>query len=71
MKWIKEKNSISFLIKNWIVLIWKNFILVKIGPMGMEKIFKFRQSIFAISLLSPLEKRHGHSFKQTWVPFPQ
>ena len=34
-----------------------------------RRIFKFRQCIFAISLLSPLEKRCGHSFEQTWSPY--
>ena len=31
--------------------------LVEIDPMVLDKIFKFRQSIFAISLLSPLGKK--------------
>ena len=34
-------------------------------------IFKFCQWIFAISLLSPLGKGHGPSFKKTWIPFTQ
>ena len=30
--------------------------LVEIGPVVLEKIFKFRQYIFTLLLLSPLEK---------------
>ena len=33
-------------------------------PAVMEKIFKFRQCIFAIWKLSPLEKGWGPSFEQ-------
>ena len=39
--------------------------LVEIGPAVLEKIFKFRQCIFAISKLSPLGKGLGPSFQQT------
>ena len=35
------------------------------------KIFEFPQCIFAISLLSPLMKRHGPLFEQTWISFTQ
>ena len=52
------------------VLICKFFIssLVKIGPMGLEqKIFKFRQYIFAILLSAPLGKGWG----PTSIPFNQ
>ena len=39
--------------------------LVDIGPVVLEKkIFKFRQRLFAIMYISPLEKWHGPSFKQ-------
>ena len=34
-----------------------------------KKIHKFRQCIFAISILSPLGKRRGPSFEQNWIPF--
>ena len=41
--------------------------LVDISPVILEKkIFKFRQRLFAISYISPLEKWHGPSFKQIW-----
>ena len=44
--------------------------LVEIGPVVLEKkILKFCQCIFAISKLSPLGKRWGPSFEQTWLPF--
>ena len=37
-----------------------------------EKIFKYHQCIFIISLLSPLENGHGPSLiEQTWIPFIQ
>ena len=36
-----------------------------------EKDFKFRQSIFAISKLSPLGKGRYPSFVQTWILFTQ
>ena len=42
---------------------------VEIGPMVLEKkIFKFRQGIFPILLLSLLGKGCGPSFEQTWIP---
>ena len=41
-------------------------ILFEIGPVVLDKkIFKARQCIFAISLLSPLGKGRGPSFEQT------
>ena len=39
--------------------------LDELSPVVLEKIFKFYQCIFAISLLSPLEKGRGPSFKRT------
>ena len=46
--------------------------LVEIGSVVLEKkIFKFRQCIFAISLLSLLGKGRGPSFEQTLIPFTQ
>ena len=46
--------------------------LVEIGPVVFKKkIFKVRQCIFVISLLSPLRKWRGPSFEQTWIPFTQ
>ena len=43
---------------------------VEISPANMEKgIFKSRQCIFAISLLSPLGKECNSSFEQAWIPF--
>ena len=39
-----------------------------IGPSILEKMFKFHQSIFAISLLYPLRKERGPLFVQTWIP---
>ena len=44
--------------------------LVKICPVVLEKkILKICQCIFAFSLLSPIEKKGGASFDQTWIPF--
>ena len=40
---------------------------VEIGPV----VFKICQSIFAISLLSPLGEGCSPSFEQTWIPFTQ
>ena len=40
-------------------------------PVVLEKIFKVRQCIVTISLLSPPGKRHGPLFEQTWFPFTQ
>ena len=46
--------------------------LVETGTVVIEKkILKIRQCIFATSLLSPLGKRGGPSFEQTWMPFTQ
>ena len=45
--------------------------LVVIGQLFLEKIDIFCKCILAILLLSPLGKRHGPSFKQTWIPFIQ
>ena len=43
--------------------------LVEIGQEVMEKkIFKFRQSIFAISLSSIFGKEHGPSYEQARIP---
>ena len=36
---------------------------------GGKYIYKFRQSIFAKLLLSPLEKGSGPSFEHAWIPF--
>ena len=46
---------------------------VEIKPVVLEKkIFKFRQSIFPILLLSPVGKVYGPSFEQNWIdPFDQ
>ena len=41
--------------------------LVKISQVVLKKIFKFRQCIFAIWLLSPLGKRWVPLVEQTWV----
>ena len=34
-----------------------------------EADFKFRQYFFAFSQLSAIDKGHGPSFEQTWIPF--
>ena len=39
--------------------------------MVLEKIFKFCQCIFTISLLPPLRNGHDPSFEQTWILFTQ
>ena len=77
----EEKTIISFLISEWSLFVkpWVSFTkgcfvtsLVEIGPVVLEKkMFKFRQCIFAIALLSPLRKGHGPSSEQTWIPFTQ
>ena len=64
-----EFNCSSFE-QTWILFIqWYIVpILDEISPAVLEKkILKFCQCIFAISLLSPLEKRWGPSLEQTWV----
>ena len=43
--------------------------LIEIGPVILEKKLFFRQYIFSLSLLSPLEKRRGPSFEQTRISF--
>ena len=43
--------------------------LIEIGPLVLEKIFKFRPSIFPILLLYPLGKWCGSSFEQIRIPF--
>ena len=45
--------------------------LVETGPLVLEKIFKFCQCSFAISLWSPLQKGCSPSFVQTWTPSPK
>ena len=46
--------------------------LVEINPVILEnKIFQVCQCIFAISLLSPIAKRRGPSFKQIWIHITQ
>ena len=45
---------------------------VEIGPVVLKKIlYIFHKCIFAISLLSLLEKGRGPSFEKFWVPFTQ
>ena len=39
--------------------------LVEIGPVVLEKIFKFRQYNITLLLLFPLEKGRGPSLEQT------
>ena len=58
--------------KTWFPIIQGCFVpsFAEIGPVILEKkIFKVRQYIFAISLLSPLGKGWGPSFELTWNPF--
>ena len=45
--------------------------LVEIGPAVLEKIFKFRQCIFAISKLSPLGKGQGLHLNKLESPSPK
>ena len=42
-----------------------------IGLPVLEKIFKFRHCLFAISLSSPVVNGQDSSFEQTWVPLTQ
>ena len=75
----KKKNIIYFIRIEWF-FIWQTWIsftqgsfvpiLVEIGLAVLEKIFKFYQCIFAISL-SPLKKRLGPSFEQIWILITQ
>ena len=44
--------------------VWAKF---GIGPVVLQKIFKLRQCIFAISYIYALKKRHS-SFSQTLIP---
>ena len=44
---------------------------VNVGPIGLEKIFKFCQCVFAISLLSPLRRGWGTVFEQSGIPFTE
>ena len=44
------------------------FSLVEIGPVVLEKIIKFYQCTFNISLLSPLGKGSVLTLEQTWNP---
>ena len=77
----EEKTHHSFLIikwslfvKPWVPLTKSYFVpsLVEIGPVVLEKIFKFCQCIFAILKLSPLRKRHVLSCeKKTWIAITQ
>ena len=43
---------------------------LKNGPVVLEKIFKFRQGIFAIPFLSPLGKGSGPLLKKLESPSP-
>ena len=76
-----RKNQLSFFLGRgrgpWLEQTWLSFTQVCCVPRFVEfipavlekRIFKVRQCIFAISLLSPLRKGHGSSFEQTWIPF--
>ena len=60
--------------QTWIYFTQGYFVpsLVEICPVVLEKkIFKLRQYIFTLWLLSPLGKRHDPSFEKTWIPFTQ
>ena len=67
-----ERNS-YLLLKNGITLILQRVpSLVEIGSSTREKIFKFRQYLFTISLsYIPLKKGRGSVFEQTWIPVAQ
>ena len=57
--------------QTWIPITLECFVLslVEIGPVFFENtIFKNRQCIFAISLLSLLGNGRGLSFQETWIP---
>jgi hypothetical protein len=45
--------------------------LVIIGPVVLEKIFKWTRHIFTFLWLSPLWRRPGPLFEQTWFPLPK
>ena len=59
--------------QTWIYSTKRYFVpsLVEIGPVVLKKILKFRQYIFTLLLLSPLEKGCGPSLEQTWISFTQ
>ena len=68
--WLREKkNYLRF--ENWILDICKRKPFNHLHPRTLfgENIFKFRNCIFAFSLLSLLEKGCGPSFEQTSIPF--
>ena len=75
----RRKTIISFLITEWSLFIKPRVPFTQecfvpsfdeIGPVVLErKIFKFRQYIFAISLLSPLGKGRFPTFERTRLPF--
>ena len=64
LNWRGKTRSLSLFVKPWVSFIKWCFVpsFVDIGSVVLEKIFKFRQWIFAISLLSPLGKGLGPLF---------
>jgi hypothetical protein len=69
---LREGLSPSFE-QTWIPFIQGWFVpsLVKIGPMVLEKIFKWPHPSFTYLTLSPLWRGPGPSFEQTWILFTQ
>ena len=67
-KWVAlHLNRLEFQSpKDVLCQIWLRF-----NPLVLDKIFKFRQCIFAISLLCPLGKGRCPSFEETRIPFIQ
>ena len=74
----KKRSGPSFE-QTWILFTQEFFVLslveislnsTEIDPVVLEKkIFKFRQYIFTLLLLSHRGKGRGSSFEQTWIPF--
>ena len=65
--------ALNFEKKTWVPITQGSVVpsLVKIDMVILEKIYKLPQRIFAISLLSALEKGHNSLFEQTWISFTQ
>ena len=65
LRWKKKQGSYPF----WLPFSKGCFVpsFVENGPLVRRRFKKFRQSIFAISLLSPLVRGRG-PFEQTWIP---
>ena len=75
--WNLPKGSGAILRKDALCQVWLSWtmhlcqIRLNCHVIREKRILKFRESIFTISLLSPLGKWHVPSFEQIWTPFTQ